>query len=204
MISLNTLDKYKNSGNLTRPFLPKDFIMGEIMLDLRHKQKEQNSEYFLQSLFFWIHHFVKYSKEKDVQDLKFNRTAQEIWESKKASGCTDYALLYATFARTLDIPTTILHTAEYEWLQRLKNSEDSTIHFGHTFCECYFNEKWVLVDPTCKRIESSYNSNKIELSYQVGGKSIFIPYYRGLDFGQKQNVETHNKMMDKLCRELKM
>ena len=50
MISLNTLDdieKYKNSGNLTRPFLPKDFIMGEIMLDLRHKQKEQNSEYFL-------------------------------------------------------------------------------------------------------------------------------------------------------------
>ena len=35
---------------------------------------------------------------QDIQILKFMRTAKEIWESKKSSGCTDYAILYATFA----------------------------------------------------------------------------------------------------------
>ena len=117
------------------------------------------------------------------------RTAQEIWESKKASGCTDYAILYATFARTLGVPTTLLHTAEYDWLQKLKNGEDSTMHFGHSFCECYFGDKWVLVDPTCKHIERNYNPKKLELSYKVGGKSVFIPYFRGLDLGENKMLK---------------
>ena len=207
MLPLNKfedVEKYKNHGALTQPFLDKDFIYDKVIIDLKHKQKDLNSEYFLVSLFLWINHEVKYSQEKEIQKLNFMRTAQEIWESKKASGCTDYAILYATFARTLGVPTTLLHTAEYDWLQRLKNGEDSWMHFGHTFCECYFDGNWVLVDPTCKYITRTYNPEKLELPYKIAGKSVYIPYFRGLDLGEKQNIETHNKKMDELCNTLEI
>ncbi len=164
----------------------------------------KNSIYFLLSLCYWIHYNVKDSKEKAVQDLKFVRSSKEIWESKKASGCTDFAILYATFARTLGIPTTILYTAEYEWVKRLKNGEDTAEHFEHSFCESYFCGKWVLVDPTCSFITENYNPNRLELTYKVGDKNVFIPYYRGIDLEKNQNVKIHNKKMDELCRLLEI
>ncbi len=196
------IERFQNYGNLTQPFLPKEFIYNQIMLDLKHKQKDPISYDFLISLALWIHHHVKYSSDDDIQQQKFMRTAKEIWESKKASGCTDYAVLFATFTRTLGIPTTFLHTAEYDWLKKLKSGESGRMHFGHSFCECFFGGGWVLVDPTCKRLDSSYNPEKLELSYTVGGKSIFIPYFRELDLGEKQDIETHNKMMDQLCNNI--
>lgn len=136
MKSLNKTDdveKYKNFGILTQPFLDKNYIYDKVITDLEHNQKDLKSGYFLASLFMWIKKEVKYSHEEQIQNLKFTRTAKEIWESKKASGCTDYAILYATFARTLGIPTTILHTAEYDWLQRLKNGEESMFIMGTLF-----------------------------------------------------------------------
>ena len=207
MKSLNKTDdveKYKNFGILTQPFLDKNYIYDKVITDLEHNQKDLKSGYFLASLFMWIKKEVKYSHEEQIQNLKFTRTAKEIWESKKASGCTDYAILYATFARTLGIPTTILHTAEYDWLQRLKNGEESYVHYGHTFCECYFNDSWVLVDPTCEYITKTYNPEKLELPYKIAGKNVYIPYFRGLDLGEKQNVKSHNKKMDELCNMLEM
>lgn len=196
------VEKYKQSTPLTKPFLSKELIHEKIMLDLKHKHKEGEHIYYLKSLYYWIKHNVKYSAEPKIQAKKFQRSANEIWESGKASGCTDFAILYATFARTLGIPATILHTAEYGWVKKLQNGEDYSVHYGHSFCECYFNGKWVLVDPTCCRVVENYNLDKLELPYQVGGKSVYLPYYRGLDLGGKQNVEEHNKKMDEACRAL--
>ena len=207
MESLNNfedVEKYKNFGVLTQPFLTKEFLHEKILIDLKHKQKDENSDYYLESLFLWINANVTYSKDEKIQKQKFMRTAKEIWESKKSSGCTDYAILFATFARTLGMSTTVLHTAEYEWLQRLRIGKDSWMHYGHTFCECYFNDGWVLVDPTCEYITKDYNPEKLELPYKIAGKSVYIPYFRGLDLGEKQNTETHNKKIDEMCKALKI
>ena len=78
------------------------------------------------------------------------------------------------------------------------------MHFGHTSCECYFNSEWVLVDPTSGYIARTYNSEKLDLPYKIAGKNIYIPYFRGLDMGAKQNVDEHNKKMDELCRVLEL
>lgn len=207
MKSLNKaedVENFKLYGPLTQPFLAKDFIYDKVIAGLKDKQKEVNSGRFLDSLLLWIKEEVVYSQEEDIQILKFMRTAKEIWESKKSSGCTDYAILYATFARTLGIPTTVLHAAEYDWLKRLKNGEDSWMHFGHTFCECYFNSEWVLIDPTSGYIARTYNSEKLEFPYKIAGKNVYIPYFRGLDMGAKQNVNEHNKKMDELCKVLEL
>lgn len=84
-------------------------------------------------------------------------------------------------------------------MQKLKSGKDCDRHFGHSFCECYFNGEWVLVDPTSKHIERSYNSKKIKLSHPVGDKNVFVPYFRGLDLGKRQDTKVHNKMMDETC-----
>lgn len=77
------VEKYKNFGILTQPFLDKNYIYDKVITDLEHNQKDLKSGYFLASLFMWIKKEVKYSHEEQIQNLKFTRTAKEIWESKK-------------------------------------------------------------------------------------------------------------------------
>ncbi len=202
--NLEDVEKYKNFGELTQPFLTKEFLHEKILIDLKHKQKDENSDYYLESLFLWINANVTYSKDEKIQKQKFMRTAKEIWESKQTSGCTDYALLFATFARTLGIPTTYLHTAEYSWFQELKNKGNTLFHSGHSFCECYFNGRWILVDPTSRRIQEKYEVNKIILTYSICGHNVYIPYFRDLDLGKKLTIKEHNKMMDEFCKELEV
>mgnify|MGYP001852481187 CR=1 FL=1 len=201
---IENIEEYRHFGPLTQPFLDKDYVYNKVLNDLKNKQKDESSIHFLTSLILWIHKEVKYSKDDDIQNLKFRRTANDIWKSKKASGCTDFGLLFATFARQLSIPTTILHTAEYDWLRKLKSGQNSLMHIGHTFCECYFGDNWILVDPTSKYIKTNYNPEKLELPYSLGGKSVFIPYFRGLDLGEKQTVRIHNQIMDDLCNKLEI
>ena len=110
--------------------------------------------------------------------------------------------MFATLARQLNIPTTLLHTAQYEWFKEFKAGNKTKLHSGHTFCECFIDNKWVLVDPTCRQITTEYNVSKLELNYKVGNSSVFIPYKRDLDLKIKQTISQHNRTMDKYCEEM--
>lgn len=199
----NDADKYLCFGKLTKPFLSDDFVKEKVMLDYNNKTKQGIRASVVESLYLWINHNIKISKDKEFKaKWKFNRTAEQIWNSGFATGCTDYAILFATFARQIKIPTTFLHTAEYNWTQRLIFDEDCKIHYGHSFCECFVGNQWILVDPTCCKVQTNYSTSKIELNYCVAGNNVFVPYFRGLDLGQKQNIKQHNKIMDKLCKHI--
>jgi len=191
-------NKYLKNGFLTQPFLEKDLIIEKVMLDYNAKKEKNNEITIIESLYTWIGRNVKFQKENEgLKNLKFHRTAHEVWESKLATGCTDYAIVFATLARQLGIPTTILHTAEYNWVKRLKKGGDIKKHLGHSFCECFYNGQWILVDPTARKIQLEYNLNIISLNYLVGESSQFVPYLRGLDLGLKQSIEEHNLFMEK-------
>lgn len=191
---------YLQCNVLTVPFLDVEFIKEKVFTNINNNKKLGIEVSVIGSLMSWINHVVKYSSNKEIQELKFQRTSKEIFESGYASGCTDYAILFATFARQLGIPTTFLHTAEQDWIKRLKNNKDYKIHKGHSFCECYYDGKWILVDPTLKKITYNYNCDKIELDYVINGSNIFIPYYRDLDLSKRQTVKEHNEEMEDLCR----
>ena len=115
---------------------------------------------------------------------------------------TDYCILFATFARQIGIPSTLLHTAEKNWLERLKNKQDFKVHYGHSFCECFYENRWILVDPTCKEIQEEYNEKIIKLNYAVGDNFEFVPYLRNIDLKTKQTISEHNKIMDEACYNL--
>ena len=155
-------------------------------------------------MYHWINHIIKFSKDETfVSNNKFQRTAQEIWESSFAVGCSDYAILFATFARQLGWATTILVTAEINWLKDLYGGKNSH-HSGHYFCECYYDNKWILVDPTCKKIQKEYSSDILNLSYNIHNSNQFVPYLRCLDLGKKQTIKEHNIEMDKICKKIKL
>lgn len=146
----------------------------------------------------------KYAKDDPefIKNQKFQRNAKEIFESNKLTGFTDYAIVFAIFARQLGIPTTFLHTAEFNWCKKLKSGERFNSNIGHSFYECFYEGKWVLVDPTFRKIEWEYNSNLLTLSYKVGGNKNFIPYFRDLDLGKRQNIKQHNDEMNRECMSL--
>ena len=196
---------YLTSGPLSQPFIEDSIVKEKIMIDYNSKLQQGKQTSHIESLYNWLHRIVKHANDnKFIKENHFQRTAKEIWDSKLSTGCTDYALLFCTFARQIGIPSTLLHTAEYNWLERLKSDQDSKKHYGHSFCECFYNGKWILVDPTCKEIIYNYSSTKIELDYSVGGNNIFIPYYRGRDLHEKQTEKQHNNLMDEECLKLRI
>ena len=200
----NDIEKYLSFGNLTKPFLEKEYILEKIEMDYNAKIKQGRNVTLLDCLIAWIKHNIKTEREDKefIRANKFQRTAKEIWESGRATGCTDYATIFCTLARQLGYSCALLHTAEHNWLQKLKNGERLDYHTGHSFCECYYNNHWVLVDPTCNEITENYNPQKLELNYLVGDSSTFVPYFRGLDLCQKQTLRQHNDTMDEMCKNL--
>ncbi|MBQ8908853.1 MAG: transglutaminase domain-containing protein [Clostridia bacterium] len=205
MTSLDLTDckTYLKNGSLSQPFLADEIIQEKIEINFINQLKTGHFVTEIEGLIDWLHHMVKHTNDRDfIKENQFQRSAQEIWASKVATGCTDYALLFATCARQLGIPTTLLHTAEFNWIERLKAGEDSKLHYGHSFCECFYNGKWILVDPTCRKIMYQDYPKKLELDYNINGNSVFIPYFRGLDLGKKQSIQQHNEIMDKECIDL--
>lgn len=206
MKKLNKTDaeKYLCPGNLSKPFLSDDFVLSKVLIDYNFKLEKNIKTTKIESLYNWIAKNVKLGDKEFNEKNRFMLTAAEVWENKLSTGCTDYATLFATFARQIGIPTTILHTAELGYIQKLQNNEKLIPHKGHTFCECFYEGKWILVDPTYKKIELNYNPNKLELSYKVGDSSIFIPYFRGLDLEKKQTTKMQNHEMDRICKTIKI
>lgn len=203
-LKIKDIEKYMESGFLTKPFLDNEFIKRKVDLDFNAKIINNANYTKIESLYHWINHIIKFSKDDTfVSNNKFQRTAQEIWESGFAVGCSDYAILFATFARQIGWATTILATAELNWIKDLHEGKNSR-HSGHYFCECYYDGKWVLVDPTCKKIENNYRLDKLNLSYTIHNSNIYYPYLRCLDLGKKQTIKEHNIEMDKICKKIKL
>ena len=196
---------YLNFNEVTKPFLETEFVIKKVMCDYNARISQGKPANKLESLFYWIDAKVKYCKDdlEFKKANKFARTAKQIWESGLTTGCTDYAILFATFAKQLGIPTTILHTAELDWINALQTCGDFKMHNGHNFNECFYDNKWVLVDPTYCKLVEKYNPDNIELSYNVGGKNKFVAFNRTSNF-EPTNIKEYNKQMDITCYKLEL
>ena len=203
MKTLDNKKQYLNSKGLMQTFLDKEFLKGKVFCDYNTKIKENSNYTILHSLFLWIHKNIKISRDRDFNSKhKFRRNAKEIWESGMATGCTDYAIVFATLSRQLGIPTTILHTMSEKFVNNLNNNQCGP-HTGHAFCECFYDGKWILIDPANHMFIGEYDEKIISLNYEVNGEKIFFPCDRNVDL-KKQSIEEFNNNMDLLCENLKL
>ena len=199
MEKLNTtsdVKKYLASGEMTKPFLRDIVVFRKIQSDQKVNSAHRTE---LESLIGYINNHLKYAENQKIRDEnKFCRTAKEIWKSKFTTGCADNALVFATMARQIGIPTTILETADEHFLEEFVLDSSVKAYRGHFFCECFYNEEWVLVDPTFNKIIRNYDVNNIKLPYKVGGSDRFKAYLREIDFGKERNVAKTNRLLIEL------
>ncbi len=188
--------KYLKNGTLTEPFLETEYVHKVIAENIQ-KCKEQNiNRTELKAIVSWVKNKLKSTYDVVFEkNNKFQRTAKEIWESGISTGCTDYCLVFATLARQMGYSTTILLTAAINFVIGSQTSNKNTEFNGHVFCECFENNKWVLIDPTFREKVEDYNTQKIELPYKVAAFTTFIPYKREIDMGGKYTVNDHNRGM---------
>lgn len=195
------LELYLQTGYYTKPFLRTEFVWDQISIDYNAKKSQGLTANPLISLMNWINHNVKYVGKNSsdfIEKNQFSRTAKEIWASGKTTGCTDYAILFATFARQLGYPTTLLDCAQEEWLNKLQSLNSTELYVGHTFCECFNGDKWILVDPTTNKLFENYSIEKIELPYRIFSSKAYIPYERAVD-RNSTSLSSHTQHMQEAC-----
>ena len=198
-------EKYLHSGKLTTPWID------SVEFKKRFEQYKSEHPKYDDELIL-LAFFLKNKSEdldfggcKSASDIefrnknRFSRTAQEIWKSKQLTGCTDYATVFACFARQLGIPTTMLHSVSNNWLNKYRTNtlDDPRMHKGHTFCECYYKGNWILVDPTFHEVIKKYDLLKSNLHDEVDGDQTFYAYKREIDLGKPLSTGEFNEREEK-------
>lgn len=91
----------------------------------------------------WIHKNLQFVQDERYKKEHFRtRTTQEILESKKLTGCTDYALVFLSLVRARGYDARYVEAIETVWLEQ---GGDAIL--GHVFVEVLLDGAWVIVDP---------------------------------------------------------
>lgn len=91
----------------------------------------------------WINENLNLTSDIEFKKECFRkRTADEIVQSKIATGCTDYALVFLALARAAGIAATYVEALDAEWARR----PDYENIRGHIFCEVALDDKIYIVD----------------------------------------------------------
>jgi transglutaminase-like putative cysteine protease len=98
------------------------------------------------------------------------RTASQILESKKSTGCTDTALAFIVLARGMNLPTKYVETFDEQWLINNSNMSEPE---GHIFVDIYVDGKW--------RIYAPKKTFILGERYSLNGRP-YIEAGKGLDF----------------------
>ena len=200
LIKLEKPDYYLKSGKMTQPFFENAFIIEKVNTDIENTNLQGDYKEII-SLLLYINHKIK--RFDDIKNVKFSRTAEQIFKSGYTSGCHDHSLVFATFARQLNIPTTMLETVAEDCLYDIKNNINNIDYVGHSFCECYINNKWILIDPTNGVIYvENYDINNIKIPFK-SFKNLYS-FDRCIDFSEfdVKDTKSYTDYMNNKCKSL--
>lgn len=139
------MEQYLNQGSQTKTT--------ENIKEIANSFNEQGINLVFEIL-TWLHRNLRLETDQDIKKEVFRkRTAEEIIESKFATGCTDWALAFIVLSRAKEIPTKYIETIRRKWLEQ---GEDDLIE-GHIFAEVYINNRWYIVDPEQAVIRDWYD-----------------------------------------------
>jgi hypothetical protein len=110
------------------------------------------------------------------------QSAQEIFISKRLSGCNDWGIILTSLLRNLGYPVVFMNAAGIEWAKRYK--KDPSIEFmGHTFLEIYVEGKWIVMDSVTGEYIEDYDFDDpvIPIPKRRAGEIGYYVYQKGLD-----------------------
>jgi transglutaminase-like putative cysteine protease len=128
-----------------------------------------NSLEIIFNILFWIRKNLKFVKSwKWREKYLCRRTADQIIESKKSSGCSDKAIVFISLARGNNIPSRYVNVIDLDWLRAGKPKFVS----NHIFVDVYISKKWYKIDPT---------NGTINIGYFWPTDKKFVLYKKALD-----------------------
>lgn len=194
-------EKYLTQGEQTR--LSDPSVMG--VLRQRKPGWAQVAE-----IFPWLRHEFKASATGGTQ-IGVSTTEQLI-KDRQMTGCHDWALVYASFARALGYPTVIVDTAGIPWIKQFQSGQKGG-YSGHVFIEVFVEGKWVLIDSTNGwYVKDGYDPTNpiIPLKAGFSGETNdlygFYVMRKGVDtwgYGIHSNAEL-TKLMEETARQVKL
>lgn len=117
--------------------------------------------------------YVYFTRDKSTK--KFECTAEEIFDRRTFSGCSDIGLAISPILRYKGVPTIYVESASIEWIKDLQDNNDNKEFMrGHIFLEIYLDNKWYLYDPTFHLVYDNYDYNNLCLprDYYVFAKGM--------------------------------
>jgi transglutaminase-like putative cysteine protease len=160
------IDRFLGSDEFTKPT--------EEIIALAKKLQEKTELKTIENILSYLKNNLKYVnlEEEDPEEWKKifkKRAAEDILISKRAYGCGDYSVLFATLIRGLNIP------AQFIEGKRLVKSG------GHTWVKVFVDNKWIDIDPSNGTIGTSpENANHgpyVILSKSLGPSDGAMPSY---------------------------
>lgn len=121
-------------------------------------------------------------EELEAEDQRRSRSAEEIISSGCGVGCRDFAIVFATLARTKGIPATVTETVREGWVAPMVWQQQwDGYMYGHFFSEVYLPEErsWIVINPVAKKVTGRDNKG-----YYINGPEdrwIYLLFERGLD-----------------------
>lgn len=184
---------YLRSGELTNPFSDSAQLDDTIRDIVKLNKGIDGKNNTLTGLVTLIHNEVKNRVGANKNNPKrFSRTAEEAYNSMEAIDVNDYAMIFASLARQLRIPTTCLYAIERNDLKNKFEGDRNDEVLTKSFCECYFDNEWVIVDPEKGYIKENYNPELFTIG-KGQNKKEYVGYKRALDLGKKRSL---NSMRD--------
>ncbi len=122
-------------------------------------------------------------------NIKFKRTARQIWESGCYNGCADFTLMFEAICRALGVPTVHLQMADKKWIYSLSKGKSGNVICHHA-CECYIGGNWTYVDPIQEIVSENYDKNcfNIDDRYVIFSKSTDI-FETGIRSLRENNIQ---------------
>ena len=136
----------------------------------------------LEQIFAAVHKMAPFGRPSGSSI--FTTTATQVLTRGFATGCTDYAIAFATLARAKGIPAIIVDSADKDWIRKgaLLNQVS-----GHFYVEVLLQGKWQLVDSTTGKLYVNYDPKNRCLP---GGRIAFAKALSVIDMGVGET--THN------------
>jgi len=146
-----------------------------------------------------VHKWVKENFEKFRGGGKMvaKKSAQQLYDERKLSGCNDWGLLQTAILRCLNFPVVFMNAANINWAKRYREDTSNPPEFsGHTFLEIYVKGHWILMDSTTGQYIEDYDFNDPVLHIHKKRGGYFV-YQKGLDHWTMgiKSIEDNKKIM---------
>lgn len=123
----------------------------------------KTNENTLKEISKWIHNNIMDNVQLSDYEKGVYTADEYVSNQFDAQGCTDFGIIFATFARAKGFPTILVGTYQLAYLNELEQGNKPNDIPGHFFANVYFNGKWHVYNPTNQQFPKViYGENCVE------------------------------------------